>query len=287
MQAFGPFSMRPRVRRAAQALLCSVALLPVQASLAAGGTASLAPLEFSVVDLRPEDGVAAGYSLDGEPMTFVNVAIDNVPRSTQRVGGWWTPASALTTGAGAVVDSNGYATFSLLDSTGWIFADIYSTSDSGASSPFQGGSIVLQAGTQLTVSSVGAAAASCESVGGRECSAYGFAFLALGGAFGGSYLSDSLQVSSQGAAVSGGRLMTVSYLNTSDQPLDINYIVQLGTLVAVQVPVPEPGTAMLLLAGMLMFAGRQAVIERLPSRRGPGAASARPAARRRRRHRRG
>lgn len=237
-------------------VLGGAALLFSQSTFAAGSSnASLGPLEFSVVDIRPADGVDAGYSLTGEPLTMASAALDDLPASTQRVYGWWAEARALTSGSGAIADSNGYSTFANRDRIGDGYAGIYSTSDSSASNPM-GGSIVLQPGTQLTISATGAAAGSCGPSSVSGCSASSFVYLALGGAFGGISDTDFLQAISQGASSREARLMSVTYANTSFQPLDIHYAVQMNTHVSIWAPVPEPGTALLVLTGLCALARR-------------------------------
>lgn len=97
-------------------IACAVALITAANSVAAFSTASasISSVTFTLIDLKPDDGVAPSFSfIDGENATVVYGSVDDFSRDTQgilrtdkAIAGWLSPSS------GSAVTPSGNATAS-------------------------------------------------------------------------------------------------------------------------------------------------------------------------------
>jgi hypothetical protein len=212
------------------------------------GSASLGPLEFTVVDLRPGDGVMPSYSLDGQPDTRAYVSFDGNMAGSDTEAGWDASVAVENKFGTAGGNMDGYAV-----STGPILARFLVSFVKLASTFPSVGYITVTPGTALTITATTAVSTFCAS-GVGECFARGTTNLALWGPDGSTISDDHLIVYTETAgAKTGSDLLSVSYANLMDTPAYLTFEASAG--VEVFVPnVAEPSTVLLSIAGLVGLA---------------------------------
>lgn len=217
-----------------------------------GAKALLGPVEFSVVDLRPEDGVPPSVSFIGVPVTVFGVSVDNVDAVRDETSGWWSEFSLTSSGSTVSGAGFGYSISTELTTGRETGTVIYTTNE-----PFFGSTswIELAAFSKLTMSAQADVQASCLSSSAFRCDSWsrvGFGLQSADPWFTG------LSVSSDGGLNSASDLLSLTVFNYSGATARVGYYIQMNTYSSLQaIPVvAEPGSMVLALAGLGLLACR-------------------------------